>query len=543
VRVDPGLRSIDGQTLGYTWSGAVENWHRRAFTSFGDGHGVWETGGGSVLPFYARNLRDVKQWAAAIKPDELMPTIRRLAPEFTTVPGDNPSTRRLGMTADRVQPHGLDITKLLGKGGTGLVWAAVEDGTPIEQAHRSRQPRRASVIQVTNLGVTVKDSPQNTLVFVTRLDNAAPVAGAKVSVITKDNSLFWTGTTGADGVATGPGIPYTERRYNDSEDAWKEHERPNFIVLAEKDGDTAYVANNWNEGIEPWDFGTHLDRRQSEALLRGTVFSDRGVYRLGEEIHFKAILRRNTPRGITLVPEGTPIVVSLRDSQARLVDERVVNQRLEQRAEWRSRFRRRALGNYTVRAVLEADRPNQRPRRRFSRRRARLPAGRQRALGKMVQGSLLVAAYRRPDFRVDVTLKATARSRDPLKGKSRRGTVRRVDGCSTGQVVVYAQPVFDAPSAVRDLFPGDRWEFVGWHQFLNQPSREVSGDETELTKAGTLPLTLTPLRTPASPTCTLEGDVEDVSRQQSQTARASLCTPHRGIGIRRPRSSSNRTPD
>ena len=45
---------------------------------------------------------------------------------------------------------------------------------------------RATVVQVTNLGLTVKDSPQNTLVFVTRLDNALPVEGAKVSVVLTD---------------------------------------------------------------------------------------------------------------------------------------------------------------------------------------------------------------------------------------------------------------------------------------------------------------------------------------------------------------------
>src|SRR5690606_7245907 len=39
-RLDPNLRSADGQTLGYPWVGIVENWHERAFTSFGDGHGV-----------------------------------------------------------------------------------------------------------------------------------------------------------------------------------------------------------------------------------------------------------------------------------------------------------------------------------------------------------------------------------------------------------------------------------------------------------------------------------------------------------------------
>ena len=60
----------------------VENWHRTAFTSFGDGHGVWEASGGSVLPFYSRNLFDVKQWAAPLATDDLMPTIRALTPTF-----------------------------------------------------------------------------------------------------------------------------------------------------------------------------------------------------------------------------------------------------------------------------------------------------------------------------------------------------------------------------------------------------------------------------------------------------------------------------
>jgi len=72
------LRAADGQTLGYRWLGIVENWHMRAFTSFGDGHGVWEKDGGPQLPFYARNLRDVRQWAAALNVSDLMPTLLEL---------------------------------------------------------------------------------------------------------------------------------------------------------------------------------------------------------------------------------------------------------------------------------------------------------------------------------------------------------------------------------------------------------------------------------------------------------------------------------
>src|SRR5439155_16496030 len=50
LTVDASLQALDGQTLGYAWTGIVENWHDHAFASFGDGHGVWETGGG-LLPF------------------------------------------------------------------------------------------------------------------------------------------------------------------------------------------------------------------------------------------------------------------------------------------------------------------------------------------------------------------------------------------------------------------------------------------------------------------------------------------------------------
>ena len=96
--LDAGIKSVDGQTLGYTWVGTVENWHRTAFTSFGDGHGVWESSGGTVLPFYARNLFTVKQWAAPLTTDTLMPAITTLAPAFAKTPPSDPVSRKLGLT-------------------------------------------------------------------------------------------------------------------------------------------------------------------------------------------------------------------------------------------------------------------------------------------------------------------------------------------------------------------------------------------------------------------------------------------------------------
>jgi uncharacterized protein YfaS (alpha-2-macroglobulin family) len=516
--IDASLTAVDGQTLGYTWAGQVQNWHRTAFTSFGDGHGVWEASGGSVLPFYSRNLLDVKQWAAPLKTDDLMPTIRALTPAFGIRPPIDPVNRKLGVTNDRIQSHGLDVSKALGPRGTGLVWAAVENGVSIQNAKRSLQPTRASLVQVTNLGVTVKDSPQNTLVFVTRLDNAVPVAGAKVSIINRDNSIHWSGTTGADGVAIGPGVPYRERRYTGAED-YAEWSKPDFVVLAEKDGDIAYVGSNWNEGIEPWDFGMPFNRGEAEPMLRGTVFSDRGVYRLGEEVHFKAILRQNTPTGISLLPSGTRVFISLRDSQYRVVDERIVSINDWSSVEWTTTLPGEgALGNYSVRAVLESDKP--RPKTPEEVQPGDVPSPElddEVPNQKSVTGSFLVAAYRRPDFRVDVTLKSDrAMAGEPLKGVV---TARYLFGAPMGaRPVKWAftrSPVGTAPAAVLDKFPAGQWDFVGWGERRGgMMTGEVSRDEGTLAKSGELPLSVTPQADAGVPYLySLEGDVEDVSRQ------------------------------
>ena len=251
VTVDGSLKAADGQTLGYTWIGRIENWHRPAFTSFGDGHGVWEKDGGPLLPFYSRNFRNATQWASPLQVRDLMPTLRRLAGnEFREAPPGAGAPRQLGVAADQVQSHGLNVDAALGPGKTGLVWAAVKPGAAIPLAKiYEGDVTRATVVQVTNLGITVKDSPQNTLVFVTRLDNGAPVAAADVSIVRLDNSVFWRGRTGPDGIVIAPNTPLRPRDVYD---------RFQFIVTAEKDGDVAYVGSDWNEGIESWDFGIHV---------------------------------------------------------------------------------------------------------------------------------------------------------------------------------------------------------------------------------------------------------------------------------------------
>jgi uncharacterized protein YfaS (alpha-2-macroglobulin family) len=419
LRLDPSLRARDGQTLGYPWIAVVENARETAFVSFGDGHGVWERSGGSVIPFSARNFASVRQAITPLTVDTLMPKVRELQPGFRVELGAQGAERRLNVTPDAIQSHGLDLSSALSAGGTGLAVAVVEPGETIPRATTNQTKGRATIVQSTNLGISVKDSPQNTLVFVTRLDNGAPVPSASVSIVGLDNRRLWQGPTNADGIAMAPALPLRS-----ADDAMSF----SFIVTAEKDGDVAYVGSDWNEGIEPWHFDVSYGIHEAAPLLRGSVFTDRGVYKPGEEVHFKIIVRSDTPNGVRLLPAGTNLIVRTHDARDRLVNERTVAVNSWSSAEWTWTVPESAtLGNFRV----EAEWPS-----RPAGQAAQNSADENRSWLRTIHGQFLVAAYRKPDFRVDTTLVTDA----PIAGAMLRAT-------ST------AQYLFGSPLANRPI----RW--------------------------------------------------------------------------------------
>lgn len=509
VKVDKETKARDGQTLGYTWIGVVDFWHRVAFSSFGDGHGVWESSGGPVLPFYARNLKNVTQWLAPVAADDVMPTVVRLENAyFNEAPEVKPVNRKLAPKPDEIQSYGIDLSGVLGERKTGVVWAAVQDGDAIARAHQSPDARTvATVVQVTNLGISVKDSPQNTLIFVTALDTGKPVAGANVAIRTLDNKVFWQGTTGADGIAMASNTDLRKGSQSgggegSDDESWYDYWKLKFIVTAEKDGDFAYTASNWNEGVLPWDFGQELNLQESQPLLRGTVFTDRGVYKLGEEVHLKAIVRSDTPNGIKLFPAGTELDVVVTDSRDNEVDSETLKLSDWSSVDWAFTIPDDgSLGNYTISAMVAGQRGE-------------------------AAGDFLVAAYRRPDFRVDAKLTGEP----ALAGTRLNGTINGrylFGGTMSGRDVKWTYTktaTLQLPDAVRDTLPEYKLVFLGWDPevTVDTSTQTISSNETKLDSKGVLALDLDTTLTAGLPyVYTLEGEVTDLSRQKI-AGRASL---------------------
>lgn len=501
IRVDPSLESESGQTLGYTWMAVVEYWHKAAFISFGDGHGVWESSGGPMLPFHARNFKNVTQWLTPLSLDQVMPSIVDLQKEgFHKTPSTPGTLRSLAPVPDKVQSYGLNLKSALSSIGNGIVWAAIKPGDTSAKSKRYSEDTAATIVQVTNLGISVKDSPQNTLVFVTRLDNAAPVAAAKVSIRTTDNKVFWTGTTDANGIAIAPNTDLrvdrdkkNEHGEQSDEEMWKGLGELHFIVTAEKDGDAAYAASDWTEGISPWEFGLNFDLNEARPLLRGTIFTDRGVYKPGEELHAKVVLRSDTPNGMQLLPAGTSVDVVVTDSHAKEVDKRTVTLNDWSSAEWTWTVPAESvLGDYSVQTRVDSQRLT-------------------------TNGEFLVAAYRRPEFRVDATLKAPT----TVAGTKLNGTItgRYLFGAPMASRPVkwtYSKlPINEVPRAIRERFAEEQWEFLGEDPEHRREGETIETKEPKLDAKGELRLTLdTDLAAGVPWNYQLEGNVTDISRQQ-----------------------------
>jgi uncharacterized protein YfaS (alpha-2-macroglobulin family) len=529
IRVDPSLKAFDGQTLGYVWTGTVEYWHRSAFVSFGSGHGVWESSGGPVLPFHVRNFRTVKQWLAPLQLEELMPTMLKLRESgFNVAPPGAAATRKLSIPRDKIAFVGLDLKPVIGDDNMGLAWAAIQPADAMPQSNVYDPSPVSTLVQATNLGISIKDSPRNTVVLVTRLDDAKPVEGAAVSIRDSANKIFWSGTTDANGIAVAPNTDLrrgakpaaraTSGEESDEEsgdDSWTNLNDIHFVVIAQKDGDVAYVGSDWNEGILPWDFEVRYDLSEADPQLRGKVFADRGVYKLGEEVHFKLVARADTPEGMQLLAPGSKIQVTLRDSHSNEIDNRTLDINAWSSAEWTVRIPAEApLGNYIVQVTSKDHRGT-------------------------ISGDLLVAAYRRPDFRTDVTLDANS----SLAGTNLKGVVngRYLFGAPmSGKTVNWTyskRELTDVPQKISDRWPEDRYTFLGRDWDADEPSTQtISQNEGALDAKGLLTLSLETDEAAGVPfDYRLEGIVTDVTRQQIAGRASMRLDPAPWyIGLRRP---------
>jgi alpha-2-macroglobulin len=158
---------------------------------------------------------------------------------------------------------------------------------------------------VTNLGVHFKLGRENSLAWVTTLDKAKVVAGAEIRVSDCSGKQIASSRTNEQGVAMLTGInseaPPCPRvgKYEDGNRA--------YFVSARHTGvdgvaDMAFTWSDWQKGIEPWRFNLRTSLQNQPDDAAHTIL-DRSLYRAGETVGMKHLLRTLTGQGFGTVAE------------------------------------------------------------------------------------------------------------------------------------------------------------------------------------------------------------------------------------------------
>jgi len=147
--------------------------------------------------------------------------------------------------------------------------------------------RAYTIVVITDIAIITKAGQGRLMSFVVNRRSGDPIAGMMVRVWSDQNEVA-SKTTDQQGLV---------------DTAIKEAKPENVAVLATSaDEFTINTPGAWNLGDDP------------NRNLKGYTYTDRPVYRPGDTVHFKTIVRAQTPSGYA-VPRGEDLRLELRDPQ------------------------------------------------------------------------------------------------------------------------------------------------------------------------------------------------------------------------------------
>ena len=246
----------------------------------------------------------------------------------------------------------------------------------------SGQSDRALLL-VTRTHLLVKRSENQVMAWAVDLASGEPVAGVPVNVyqlipktasdptgpygVSQELRKVADGSTDADGVFLATLDEDLER--------WG-----TMFVDLERADDTAVSSPGWSQGIDPWQF--HLMSDYDSRTYLGYIHTDRPIYRPGQTVYYKGIIRRDNDASYELPPPGAEGTITITDGMGRQVDSQTVT--LSDFGTFDGQLAlstEAAAGPYYVRVQMERDLEWQ----------------------STADTSFLVAEYRKPEFEVKVT--------------------------------------------------------------------------------------------------------------------------------------------
>ena len=150
--------------------------------------------------------------------------------------------------------------------------------------------------------ITLKTTSTEASAWVTDLESGKPQADVSVTFYDINSNKVGTATTDKNGIAY-----------------LKDVKNPSF-ARAEATDHTAFTAIDWGSGVWAGNFGLYENFYSNPSPLFGYVYSDRPVYRPGQEVFFKGIVRSNDDLQYSL-PEEKKVFVTIEQAGEKIFNE------------------------------------------------------------------------------------------------------------------------------------------------------------------------------------------------------------------------------
>ncbi len=305
VQIDAGVSDRFGQKLGKPLNAAFR--FRNHFPRVDIGAvGRNFAGRGLSVPVASRNVASFDLLTAALSPGDLMKWLEARQEGEKKGQGLDWLSSLAQAKSQRVSPQAaknqidrllVDAVKVLGASGRG----ALAIGARYQpDADDWNVPEAMKIINVSDLGIAAKLSRFGSLVWITDRSSNASVVGAEVALYVPGRPERKY-TTDSDGLAHIPAADYAPNLEAREPEA-------RAMLVARRGNDSAFAPVS--ELIEGWRLEVPTD---FSGALRpyGVAFTDRGIYRPGDEVLLKGIVRNQAASGNAL-PGEKPVKVTLR---------------------------------------------------------------------------------------------------------------------------------------------------------------------------------------------------------------------------------------
>jgi len=309
LRIDAGIVDEFGQALGQPFARPVAFGDIWPAAEIGIRGAIIEPGNRKAIPVAFVNAKDLEVATARLTEEDVTHLVRKSRNsqlEFEDVASKQGSKRQ------RVQGVGTNVRGqhlvrsedalggAAGRGafGLGLRFMA-RPGRDVEPTQDVR------VVQVTDLAISAKLSKRGTIVWVTHLGSGAPVGSAEVTLRRPDVGKVFSATTDASGFVTIP--PEAYRPVSDEVD--------DAVIIARSGDDWTY--RSASAVVSPWRLGVSFDDGDDEPF--GMVFTDRGIYRPGDTVELKGIVREEAAVGTTTPRAGQKVALTVQASDGSTV--------------------------------------------------------------------------------------------------------------------------------------------------------------------------------------------------------------------------------